>query len=73
MPKSTANKLTNLQIEALSKYFVDLSKILFASAVVGFFIPGYSGEISILTFVLGALFSVGLVLLGILIIKPKDI
>ena len=40
--------LNKIQIEAISKFFADLSKILFASAVVGFFIPESSGRVNIL-------------------------
>lgn len=62
-------KIAKLQFEILSKYFVDLSKILFASAVVGFFIPNYSGQVSLLTFVLGSIFSAGFLVLGVMISK----
>jgi len=46
-------QFTKNQIDALSKYFADLSKILIASTVIGFFIPTGAGPITIPVFITG--------------------
>jgi len=66
-------RLNKLQIEAISKFFADLSKILFASAVVGFFIPGSSGYVNMSVFIFGSLFSLGLFILSIALLKSKEL
>jgi len=43
-------ELNARQIEILSGYFIDISKILFASTVVGFFVPTGVGPISLFVF-----------------------
>lgn len=53
------------KLDTVSKLVIDLGKILFAAAVVGFFIPGFSGEVGLLTFVFGAATSVTLFFIGI--------
>jgi hypothetical protein len=45
--------------------FADLAKLVFASSVVGFFIPGSSGTVSLLTFLIGAASASGLFMLSI--------
>lgn len=42
------------QIDILTKYFADLSKILFASTVVGFFVPAGIGPIHFSVFLGGS-------------------
>lgn len=42
------------QLDALSKYFADVSKILVGSAVIGFFIPTGAGQIGLPIFIGGA-------------------
>lgn len=64
--KSVLNKQ---QVEAISKFFADLAKILFAATVVGFFIPGFSGNVNILAFAVGALSSAGLFIGSVSILK----
>lgn len=46
-------KLSDAQIERISEFFIDLSKLLIASAFVGFFIPGSSGIVNLPTFIIG--------------------
>ena len=65
-------KLTTSRLEILAKYFVDLSKILFASAIVGFFIPGFSEKVDLSTFVFGSVIALGFLVLGVLIIEEKN-
>ena len=57
------------QIEVISKMFADLAKILFGSAVVGFFIPGASGSVGISTFIIGASFSAGFFAVSVVLLK----
>ena len=47
-------RLNREQIDILSKYLADLSKILFASTVLGFFIPSSIGPITIPVFIFGS-------------------
>ena len=61
--------LNRSQIDTLSKYLSDLSKILFASTVLGFFIPSGFGPITIPIFILGALASVSCFIFSITILN----
>ena len=61
-------QLTRVQVDILSRYFVDLSKILFASTVVGFFIPGASA-VSLQVFLAGSLFAVIFITFGLSLAK----
>ncbi len=55
--------LADTQLDKLAEYFLDLSKLLVASVIVGFFVPGSTGErIDIATFLAGTLLAlIGLV------------
>ena len=64
-------KLNRDQIELIAKTLADVAKLLFASSVVGFFIPGSSGAVTILTFLTGAGFSVGIFLGGVALLKSQ--
>ncbi|MFC1615280.1 hypothetical protein ACFL2L_00605 [Patescibacteria group bacterium] len=64
-------KLNETQIKSLSSYFTDLSKIVFASAVIGFLIPDGSSRINLFTFMFGAGISLGLLVLGLLFLRSK--
>jgi len=66
------SKLNRSQVESISKFFSDLAKILFGSAVVGFLIPGFSGNVTAFVFITGALSSVGLFLLSVIILKNEE-
>ncbi|MBI3334873.1 MAG: hypothetical protein HY001_00010 [Candidatus Portnoybacteria bacterium] len=59
------------QMQLAAKTFADLAKILFGSAVVGFFIPGFSGAVNIPTFLVGSLFAVSFFALSIIMLKSK--
>jgi len=48
-------RFSESQVDLLAKYLSDISKILFASTVVGFFLPTAAGEITIPVFVLGSI------------------
>ncbi len=42
------------QIQLIAKTLADVAKLLFASSVIGFFIPGSSGTVSISAFAVGS-------------------
>jgi len=46
-------RLNKIQLDKFSNFLIDLAKILFGSTVVGFFVPGFSGNVDIATFVIG--------------------
>ena len=54
-------RLVKEQVEVLSDYFSDISKIVAGSAVVGFFIPGDHVQVSVRVFGMGV--AVSLILL----------
>lgn len=51
-------RLSDNQIKTLSSYLADVSKILMGSVVIGFFIPTYSGVITIPVFIFGTVATV---------------
>ncbi len=57
------------RVEIIAKLVIDLGKILFGAAVVGFFIPGFSGAVTPLTFISGALLSGLLFSIGVMLTK----
>ena len=64
-------RFTQDQLDILSKYFADLSKILVASAVIGFFVP--SGAIITLpVFIGGTVAAIGCLVFSIQLIKPPQ-
>lgn len=54
-----------VQVRELSRLSLDLGKIVFAAAVVGFFVPGFSGDVHVIGVVIGTLMSVLLFGVGI--------
>lgn len=62
-------KLNQEQVVTLSKYLADISKILVASAVIGFFIPPESGPIALATFIIGSFTALVFLTLSITILK----
>lgn len=62
-------KFNRLQIEFITKFFGDLSKILFASVVVGFFISQNVGRSA---FIVGSMLSVGLFSASVLILRTEE-
>lgn len=61
--------LNKEQIILLSRYFSDVSKITFASSVIGFFIPAGAGPITIPLFIVGAFVTVSSLVFSIAILK----
>ena len=61
--------LNETQLISISKYSMDLSRLLFASAIVGFFIPGHSGKVSFATYIVGLVFSSLLFIGGVILLK----
>ena len=61
--------LTQNQLELLAKYFSDISKILVASTVIGFFVPFDGNFVSIETFLLGFFMAIILIAFSTKIIK----
>lgn len=51
-------RLNQDQLNLLAKYLADFSKILIASAVVGFFVPTGAGQVTIPVFIIGAFIAV---------------
>lgn len=47
-------QLNKVQLDPISKYFADISKILFASTVIGFFIPNDSAPVTIQMLIAGS-------------------
>ena len=62
-------RLTKNQIDILSGYFSDISKILVGSAVIGFFVPSGVGPISIPVFIGGSATAVLCLFISIGLIK----
>mgnify|MGYP001573244506 CR=1 FL=1 len=61
--------LNEKQIESLSGYSADISKILAASVVIGFFVPIGVGPITLPVFLIGSLITVLFLLMSIYILK----
>lgn len=62
-------ELNRDQIQLIAKTFTDLAKILFAAAVIGFFIPGYAGIVNVPTFITGAISSASLFIVSVGILR----
>ncbi len=60
---------TNSQIGLLSKYLSDLSKILVASVVIGFFVPTGAGPITLPVFLGGTMTAVVCLILSVRLAK----
>ncbi len=57
------------QIELVAKTLADVAKLLFASSVIGFLIPGSSGAVTVLTFLIGSGFAVGVFFGGVAMLR----
>lgn len=66
-------RLNKDQLVLTAKTFTDLAKILFGSAVIGFFIPGFSGAVTIPIFIIGGVVSASLFFLGVIILKSETL
>jgi hypothetical protein len=64
-------RLNKEQLDILSRYFADLSKILFASTVVSFFLPQGEAEITLAAFLTGAIIAASLIILSMLLLKTR--
>ena len=62
-------QLNSNQIDILAKYFSDLSKIIFASAVLGFFIPISETIPTFQTFLFGSATTIAALILSIRLAK----
>ena len=62
-------RLNSGQIDTLSKYFADVSKILVGSAVIGFFVPSGVGPITLPVFIGGAVAALAFLSIGIRLAK----
>lgn len=58
-----------VKLDRLSKLIIDLGKILFAAITVGFFIPGFSGDVDIFAFIIGSSLSISMFTVGIKLTK----
>lgn len=61
------------QIKAISLFLLDCAKIIFASMVVGVFVPSASGEIPWLTFVSGLVLTSAFFMVGVILSKQSFI
>lgn len=61
--------LTDSQINVLSSYLADVSKILIGSVVIGFFLPTSTGAITIPVFMTGSMIAVATLWVSIIIIR----
>ena len=62
-------RLNSGQIDMLACYFSDLSKALFISTVIGFFIPGTSHVVTVVSFTVGALSALLCVFISLALLK----
>lgn len=65
-------RLNQAQIKSVSKFFSDLAKILFASAVVGFFIPSSSINVTTNALVVGSFFALSFFIISVTILKNES-
>ncbi|MBI4120155.1 MAG: hypothetical protein HY454_01685 [Parcubacteria group bacterium] len=62
-------QLNQEQIDTLARYFSDLSKILFGSTVLGFFIPSAETQIALSVFIVGALATISCLIFSLKLLK----
>lgn len=58
-------------MQIIVEFLRDAAKIVFGSAVVGFFIPGLVGDVSFNTFIIGVIATVVLLVLAVILSKQK--
>lgn len=61
--------LNSSQKEVLAKYFSDLSKVLFATIIVGFFLPEGMEAVSLPVFAVGLATAVGFIAFSVKLLK----
>ena len=62
-------QMNRTQIELVAKYFSDLSKILVASTVVAYFVPGSGEVVTLQIFVAGAIIAAMMLWVSIGLLK----
>ncbi|MBI3261267.1 hypothetical protein HYZ64_02755 [Candidatus Berkelbacteria bacterium] len=60
-------KLAREQIDVLSNYFADISKVIAASTVIGFFLPTSSGQITFQAAAIGVGIAITFIIVGVAI------
>lgn len=65
-------KLTEIHLEKLSGYLMDVSKMLIGATFVSLFAPDFIGEINILVFISGIIMATVLVLLSLKLVPIKQ-
>jgi len=58
-------------MEIIINFLGDSAKIIFGSAVVGFFIPGLAGKVTLVTFVTGSLLTFVFLWLAVVLSRLK--
>lgn len=66
------NSFTQLQAKAISDLLFDFAKIIFASVIVGFFVPGIVGPINANVFIAGIIITIVCVVGGLTILKSLN-
>jgi len=66
-------RLNKEQISILSKYLSDLSKVIFASIVIGYFIPVSDSSINTITFIAGIMAMIGCVIISLRLLMTEKI
>ncbi len=64
-------KLNKEQVESISKFFGDVSKLLIASVVIGFFMPNVAGSVDVITFVGGSILAMVLFTVSVIMLKSS--
>lgn len=59
------------KLKALANFSIDLAKILVASAVVGFFVPGFPGQVNLESFIFGSILATIFLVIGIKLIPER--
>ena len=57
------------QIALIAQTLADVAKLLFASSVIGFFIPGSPGAVTMLTFLIGSGSAVGVFMGAVVMLR----
>lgn len=62
-------KLTNNQLDAVARYLADISKLVFAATVLGFFVPMNNTLLSAQTFIFGLIATVSFFVFSVYLTK----
>jgi len=66
-------QLNKFQVKAVSEFFRDLAKLIIASAVIKFFLPGLGGGVPLITFIIGSGLAIVFLVTGVAILKPSKL